>query len=190
MRVLCFGDSNTYGYDPHSYLGDRYPAESRWVDLLGIKCGWEMINAGVNGCEIPRRADELEAISRLISSCLPLHRMLIMTGSNDLLQGADVPVAIARLKTFLQSLPISAEKIVLIAPPPMQNGTWTHNTDLPIRSARYAAACRDLAVELGLFFADTRDWAVPVAYDGVHYTEEGNRIFAERLSGVLQAFSA
>ena len=24
MNVICFGDSNTYGYDPRSYLGGRY----------------------------------------------------------------------------------------------------------------------------------------------------------------------
>ena len=31
-RVLCFGDSNTYGYDPRSFFGGRYPG--RWTDLL------------------------------------------------------------------------------------------------------------------------------------------------------------
>ena len=54
MRVLCFGDSNTYGYDPRSYFGGRYPAISRWVDLLAAKTGWDVINAGENGREIPR----------------------------------------------------------------------------------------------------------------------------------------
>lgn len=29
MNVVCFGDSNTYGYDPRSYLGGRYVADSR-----------------------------------------------------------------------------------------------------------------------------------------------------------------
>ena len=33
MNVICFGDSNTYGYDPRSYLGGRYAADSRWVDI-------------------------------------------------------------------------------------------------------------------------------------------------------------
>ena len=39
MRVLCFGDSNTYGYDPRSYLGGRYDAGSRWMDLLAQRLG-------------------------------------------------------------------------------------------------------------------------------------------------------
>ena len=50
MKILCIGDSNTYGYDPRSYLGDRYPAEVRWTDRLE-NC--EVINCGVNGMTIP-----------------------------------------------------------------------------------------------------------------------------------------
>lgn len=29
MKVICYGDSNTYGYDPRSYIGGRYPAGAR-----------------------------------------------------------------------------------------------------------------------------------------------------------------
>ena len=40
--VICFGDSNTYGYDPRSYLGGRYGPDSRWVDLLAARTGWRL----------------------------------------------------------------------------------------------------------------------------------------------------
>ena len=59
MRLLCFGDSNTYGYDPRSYGGDRYPPESRWTDLLAESTGWEVVNLGQNGREIPAGAGSL-----------------------------------------------------------------------------------------------------------------------------------
>lgn len=52
MRILCFGDSNTCGYDPRGFFGDRYGAEDRWVDLLAKQTGHECINAGANGREI------------------------------------------------------------------------------------------------------------------------------------------
>lgn len=29
MNVICFGDSDTYGYDPRSYLGGLYDPDSR-----------------------------------------------------------------------------------------------------------------------------------------------------------------
>ena len=45
MRMLCYGDSNTYGYDPRGFFGDRYPKESRWVDILAQRTGWQIQNA-------------------------------------------------------------------------------------------------------------------------------------------------
>lgn len=33
-RVLCYGDSNTHGYNPRSYLGERYQESIRWTALL------------------------------------------------------------------------------------------------------------------------------------------------------------
>ena len=31
IRILAVGDSNTYGYDPDSYGGGRYPRQERWT---------------------------------------------------------------------------------------------------------------------------------------------------------------
>ena len=36
MNVICFGDSNTYGYDPRAYFGGRYDTDCRWVDILSL----------------------------------------------------------------------------------------------------------------------------------------------------------
>ena len=51
-RLLCYGDSNTYGYDPRSYLGGRYPESIRWTALLKER-GWQVCNEGENGRSIP-----------------------------------------------------------------------------------------------------------------------------------------
>ena len=48
MNVICFGDSNTYGYDPRGYFGGRYDADSRWVDILAMETGWTIPNMGQN----------------------------------------------------------------------------------------------------------------------------------------------
>ena len=61
VTVLCFGDSNTYGYDPRGYFGGRYEADSRWVDILAEKTGWTVCNMGQNGREIPTSAPPLPA---------------------------------------------------------------------------------------------------------------------------------
>ena len=33
-RILCYGDSNTYGYDASVYFGGRFPEAQTWVGRL------------------------------------------------------------------------------------------------------------------------------------------------------------
>lgn len=180
MRVICYGDSNTYGYDPRSYLGDRYPADCRWVDLLANMTGWEVKNAGENGREIPRRESELQRILRMLSAD-NADLLIVMLGGNDLLQGADSAVAAERMQFFLQQIPKEMCQILLLAPPPMQRGEWVTEQSLIAASVQLAERYRLLAEALGIRFADAGAWKIPMAFDGVHFTEEGNRIFAEEL---------
>ena len=40
---------------------------------------------------------------------------------------------------------------------------------------------KDMINKSGVKFADARNWNIPLPFDGVHFTEEGHRIFAQRL---------
>ena len=64
-RLLCYGDSNTYGYDPRSYLGGRYSESVRWTALLNTG-DWKVINKGENGRSIPRQDQEIGAAANVI----------------------------------------------------------------------------------------------------------------------------
>ena len=169
MNVICFGDSNTYGYDPRSYFGGRYEKEDRWVDLLAAQTGWTVRNCGANGREIPRTAAPLPDGVDLF---------LVMLGSNDLLQGWRPEEVSARMRRFLESLPLARERILLIAPPPMTAGDWVQDARLIGASAELAACYRALAQQLGVRFADAGQWTVALSYDGVHFTAQGHRAFA------------
>lgn len=173
MTVLCFGDSNTYGYDPRAFLSGRYPADSRWVDLLAGKTGWEVVNLGENGRCIPLWPVTLPADADLI---------IVMLGTNDLLQGCTPEKAADRMKHFLQGLPVAPEHILLIAPPPMVPGEWVTDPSLIQSSRLLAGYYRELAGQLGIRFADAGNWKVSLAYDGVHFTGQGHRVFAEKLA--------
>ena len=50
-KIVCYGDSNTFGYDPKSF-SLRYPEDIRWTGLLR-DAGYDVINMGMNGREIP-----------------------------------------------------------------------------------------------------------------------------------------
>ena len=119
MKILCFGDSNTYGYDPRSFFGSQYPAQHRWVDLLAQKLVCKAVNAGENGREIPRREGELQRFDLMLTNQKPVDLLVIMLGGNDLLQGNSVEAVVKRMEAFLEHIDLDKSKILLIAPPPM-----------------------------------------------------------------------
>ena len=177
MNVICFGDSNTYGYDPRSWLGGRYDADSRWVDILAEKTGWTVRNLGVNGREIPGTAPDFPPNTDLL---------IVMLGTNDLLQGHSPEEATGKLEHFLSGLTLPREKVLLIAPPPMRRGEWVPGQRLIDDSYAFVRCCGALAARLDIRFADAGDWDVSLAYDGVHFTEQGHRAFAAGLLEVLR----
>ena len=181
MRLLCLGDSNTYGYDPCSYLGGRYSGENRWVDLLAEKTGWEIINAGENGREIPHRKSEIAYVQQLFLRFQPLDLLLVMLGSNDLLKGVGVAGAVSRMEEFLVQPIFAGMQIILIAPPPMKSGDWVTEKGLLTRSLQLASAYQNLADRLGIRFIDAGKWKIDLTFDGVHFTETGHQTFAKQL---------
>ena len=181
MRILCFGDSNTYGYDPRGYFGDRYDAEDRWVDLLAKQTGHEVSNAGANGREIPRNPYTL----RLLNEHAPVDIFLVMLGTNDLLQGATAKEAAARMEIFLNRLLSHCKRILLVAPPPMKRGAWVPTDELVAESIYLAEEYQLLAERLNIPFVDTREWNIKLTFDGVHFTEDGQHAFATHLMEVI-----
>ena len=174
MRILCFGDSNTYGYDPRGFFGGRYAPEDRWVEQTAQLTGHELLNFGSNGRQIPRTATTLPDCDLFV----------VMLGTNDLLSGASAKEAAARMEDFLHSL-LPHRRILLLAPPPMKRGAWVDDEALVQTSRELAAAYESLAKKLGIPFADTRNWNIDLTFDGVHFTEKGHRDFARQLSSHL-----
>ena len=179
MKVICFGDSNTYGYDPRSWFGGRYDGGSRWVDILREKTGWDLVNQGQNGREIPTRRTSFPAFPE------DMDLLIVMLGINDLLQGLDAEKASVRMEDFLSGLDIAREKILLIAPPPAVPGEWVQDAKTVEQSQLLAQRYKHVAERLGVMFADAGGWGVSMAYDGVHFTEEGHKAFAEGIYNYL-----
>lgn len=172
MNVICIGDSNTYGCDPRSWFGGRYDAACRWVDILAGETGWTVCNMGQNGREIPAAAPTVPEDTDLL---------IIMLGTNDLLQGCSPKEAAGKLERFFSGISLARDKILLIAPPPMALGEWVPGPQLIDSSKAYAQCCQELAERIGIRFADAGAWDISLAYDGVHFTEQGHRAFAAGL---------
>ena len=167
MKVICYGDSNTYGYDPRDPLGGRY--DMPWPQNLANETGWTVINEGENGREIPKNPVAFPEDADLI---------ILMLGTNDLLQFWPPERVSDKMEQFLSGI---SRPVLLIAPPTMVYGDWVQDRELIDDSITMAECYRSLAQRLGINFADSGSWNIPLAHDGVHLTEEGHRIFAKAL---------
>ena len=189
-RLLCYGDSNTYGYDPQSFLGGRYPESVRWTALLNA-ANWGVINRGENGRSIPRLDREIEAAVQTVRG-IETDILTVMLGSNDLLQcpGLSAEVCGERMERFLRAILIQTHgspKILLVAPPPMAAGAWVSDPNTVEESRKLAGCYETTAHRLGIAFADAGVWGVELAYDGVHFSEEGHLAFAKGIRAALDA---
>ena len=185
QNIVCFGDSNTYGYDPRSPLGERYASEVRWTALLDRFPSWDIENQGQNGREIPTRPAELERFSALLAR--RPHLLVVILGTNDLLRhpGFSAEDVAGRMERLL-ARPFPC-RCLLVAPPPVRFGAWAAEERLIAESARLGGAYAMLARRLGIDFADAAAWDIPLAFDGVHFTPEGHRRFAREMARLLES---
>ena len=186
-RILCYGDSNTYGYDPRSCLGGRYPETIRWTARLQSE-GWTVFNAGQNGRSIPRNRWEVEALLETLR-CQEPEIITVMLGTNDLLQ--DPTLSVARCTKWMEQFLniLLAQKLscqlLLVAPPPVTLGAWVDDPKLVEASRNLGKYYLETANKLGIAFADAKNWGVELTYDGVHFSDRGHRAFSAGIGRVL-----
>ena len=182
MRILCIGDSNTYGFDPRSYIGDRYPETIRWAGRL---TGHEVINWGINGIAVPRDHYTYVDLIRRKDPDLAI----VMLGSNDILQGADAIDTASRMEEFLDSIKLARKKILLIAPPPLKESELIQDEQMIKESQKLGSFYSKLAARKDCLFADAGEWGIDLTFDGVHFSPDGHSTFAQKLEESLDNFA-
>lgn len=178
LRIVCFGDSNTYGFDPRDPIEKRYAPEDRWPEILAERTGWDVINMGLNGRTVPHGKRGIEQALAQISSRLPADCIIIMLGSNDLFT-IDDPSAeriASRMDTFLSNLTdrFPSVPILLISPPQVEVPLAHIQEVIWDLTPKY----RRLAAKYNILFASAASWRLPLSADEVHYSAEAHREFA------------
>ena len=191
--VVFYGDSNTYGYDPRGFFGGRYDTDTIWTYRVAEALGdtWEVINEGMNGRCLPDAAYSLRYMDSLLSELSETDLFVIMLGTNDLLMRLepDERLPAGRMEQLLRHLKARAQcPVIRVIGPPLIGSGETPDPDL-VRykeaNIRMNARFRQLAEKYEVMFADAAEWEIPLAFDGVHLSEEGHRIFADRMIPLL-----
>ena len=211
--ILFFGDSNTWGYDPRGIWDDRYPEEVRWVDRLRQRpeascadghdwniCseepgaevpGWDIHSDGMNGRRIPVTEAENEYAAAVFNALPPGSIFAPMLGTNDLLEHTiPSPERVEkRMENWIRRLqPLRPDVAwILITPPSMgsENSQDLTLARFHLAAKKLAGRYQKLADRYGMYFIDTTAWQIPLAYDGVHFSEDGHLRFAEYMAEQL-----
>lgn len=203
--VLCFGDSNTWGYVPAT--GERLPRHERWPGRLAEALGaeWHVVEEGLPGrtatldSPLSEGRRGLDYLWPCLESHAPLDAVVIFLGTNDVadrygLPPGDAATAIARLARIVLRAPevgVGGEppKVLLVAPPPLGHvdpeGGFAQATGKPERLARHL---RDAAELLGCAFLDLGE--VVRAYsdlDAVHFDPADQPTVARAVEAAIRA---
>jgi len=188
--VLCFGDSNTWGYVPGSD-GERWSSELRWPRRLATALGgeWDVIAEGLNGRTATMDspvADGRNGLTYLLP-CLHSHRPLdvvvIYLGTNDAgdrysLPAETVAGAVGRLVKVVRTSEAgpggAAPEVLVVCPPPFgqldPEGSFANAGAKSRQLGRwFADVCRELDCEL----LDLNGIAAYSDVDGIHLDAEG-----------------
>ena len=186
-HILCYGDSNTFGYDPRGWLGGRYESDVRWTGRLKA-AGYAVRNLGQNGLTVPSPGEAYLLTDRL-GDLSELHTLTVMLGTNDLLRDAAISAedVAARLSRWLTAVTaaLPPEKLLLISPVPLVPGDWVTDPRQLTESARLGTCLSASAAAAHVRFADAAAWGVQLAFDGVHFTPSGHAAFAAGLLQIL-----
>ena len=212
-RILCYGDSNTWGYDPvHtdpvSGKAARYDEHTRWTGVMRKLLGtqYHIWEAGLSGRTtvfddpvMPTRngARDFEMVLQM---CEPVDCVILALGTNDMKDQYQASALIAakamdRLlhvcKAALMASRCPDAKIILVCPlKPGADGRGVYGHGFSSRSAEEAEKVRgyyrQLAGKHNCAFVDWNDHVQPSGADGIHMTPEGHQCIAEVMTRLVQ----
>jgi len=183
--ILCYGDSNTWGWNPTT--GERFARDERWPGVLrqALGDGYLIIEEGLNG-RTTVWDDPIEGYKNgktYLIPCLETHRpldlVIIMLGTNDLkvrfsLSAYDVANGVGVLVDIVQKSAAGpagqASQVLLMAPPPLAKLTeYAEMFESAVaKSKRFSQHYQRVAQEYGCEFFDTSQVIVSSNLDGIH----------------------
>ena len=198
MSILCFGDSNTYGYKPDGT--GRFDENTRWTQILQKKLGsgYRIIEEGLCGRttvfqdELREGRRGLDLIGVTVEMQNPLDLMILMLGTNDCKTryGASAAVIARGLDQVIRKARKSSSRpfdILVVSPIHLGKGVGEPDFDPEFNetseavSRNLASEYRKVALQNHADFLNAADFASPSATDREHLNEAGHAALAEAI---------
>jgi lysophospholipase L1-like esterase len=179
--ILCYGDSNTWGWVPGSN-GWRFSRNERWPGVLRNELGggYEVIEEGLSGrttiwdSPFDPAKNGRTYLAPCLESHMPLDLVTILLGTNDLhahfnLSAAEIAASAGVLVEIVRRY---VPTVLLIAPPPIGK-LDDFGTELlagaEAKSRAFGARFKEVAADYACTFLDTGEVIVSSDLDGIHF---------------------
>ena len=205
--VLCYGDSNTFGYIPET--GMRYSVDVRWTGSLQKLLGEEyrVIEEGCNGRTtiyddpIDGWKNGVTYLRPCLNSHKPIDIVILMLGSNDMkvtfnasaedaANGAGQIVDI--IKEFTSIKQGFVPQIILVAPPVISKDVLTgpfvgaFDERSVSESEKFADCYKSIASKKECIYFDAGSQIKPSYVDGLHLSKESHKKLSLALYEVIK----
>ena len=210
-RILCFGDSLTFGHDPQTC--GRLPENGRWPTVMQKRLGegYKVIEEGQPGRTIatddPAEGEKngLRYIGPCLESHIPLDLVIIMLGTNDCKDkfaysamdiAGEMQILLEKVLSYNRFRAEDHLKIMLICPPAISEDISRgffgdifdyHRAERIFRKLpdRY----EELSKRYGCYYMDASKYASVSSFDGLHLDAENQKKLGEAVAAyVLEAF--
>lgn len=201
-NILCFGDSNTWGYNPVNKL--QFPEGIRWTSLLQSKLEKKSINILEEGLcgrttiyEDASRPDRkgIDSLPGIFNKYNQIDSVILMLGTNDCkAYNHSSPESIALgidrcLELITRYVP--ADKVILVSPIVLGEDVWKDEFDpeFDVNSVRVSQGLRNayakVARKRGVHFIAASDYVQPSEEDQEHMNVKGHRVLASVLNDYI-----
>jgi lysophospholipase L1-like esterase len=202
--ILCYGDSNTWGYEPGPCT--RYAAAARWPGVLRRELGegYAVIEEGLNG-RTTVFDDPVEGVHKngrpYLLPCLethaPLDLVVLMLGTNDLKTRFNVPpsdiaagagVLVGDILRSGCGRGGKAPKVLLVAP--AVTGETAEDGEMfkgaREKSKRFAGMYRLIAEQHGVAFLNANEHITTSEIDGIHLEPAEHEKLGAAVAGAVR----
>ena len=194
--ILCYGDSNTWGYNPAS--GERFERNVRWPGLMQQALGDRVHVVEEGLCGRTSTWEDFTWDGRngrtflpvALESHSPLDLVIIMLGTNELksafnLSAKDIAVGITKLAETVLQAECGAPELLLVSPAHCSEHVYTATDTFDgavEKSREMAPHLERMAKELEVHFFDAASVAEVDPADGLHLNEAAHSKLAEALA--------
>lgn len=205
-RILCFGDSNTYGYKPDK--SGRFDETVRWTGKISQRLGddYRVIEEGLCGRttifedELRTGRRGIDLVGTLVETHNPIDIFVVMLGTNDCKTRykASAGIIAKGLERLIEEAEIKSSnkmKILVISPILLGKGVGEEGYDTEfdehseLVSTQLAAEYEKLAKEKGYYYLDASRYAESSPIDREHLDSEGHARLAEAVYNKLVKIS-